>query len=79
MKHKKPENIILFSLAAIVLIGFFLTDLIIKFCRHSDGALEQAQFFVSVVILSGFLLILILLTWRNWRRIKQRNEYFDED
>jgi len=79
LKHRKPESIIVLSLAAIVLVGFFLTDLIVKFFRKSPTALTATELMLIVVILTGVLLILLLLTWRSWRRIKQEREYFDEE
>ena len=79
MKHANINRTLIFRLFAIGLLIFFLADTIIKYVRGGDSAPSTVLLLLSILVLGGGIIVIGILTWREWKRMKQEQEYFEEE
>lgn len=78
MKRKYFNRIMLVLLAAVILLSVFLADTLIKYFKGSEFAMDPMLLIIFVLISLGSIAVICTLMWREWKRLKQQRDYFDE-
>ena len=57
------------------LVSYFLIDLIVSFFKGGEDAPSLLLIVLAIAMLGGGIAFVAVLTWKEWKLIKQREEY----
>ena len=79
MKHKMFSRILIVLAFAVLLLVFFLADTLIRYFKGGEAAADPLLLIISILVLGGGIAVIGVLMWREWRRLRQQRDYFDEE
>ena len=73
MKRTIPIRLI-----AIAFLLYMLADIVMKYVKGGPEAPTLTMLLIAIVIMGGGSIVVVWLTWRNWKRAKKVEEKTEE-
>ena len=72
------SRILAILIFAFLLLGFFLADTLVKYSKGGETAADHTLLLLSILVLGGGIAIIGTLMWREWKRLRQQRDYYDD-
>ena len=78
VKRKMFSRILAILIFAFLLLCFFLADTLVKYSKGGETAADPTLLLLSILVPGGGIAIIGTLMWREWKRLRQQRDYYDD-